>query len=212
MIDLKNKIIFIHIPKTGGTSIEKYFLNLRGLEANDAAAIGIFKNLLKTSNLERANQHCSLKMIEDYYFGGKIPSDFKIFSVVRNPYDRFFSELNYRRLPPPDRFPLSFRLPAHFLIYLADKQFTSLKDLNSHMRPQYEYLLGESESRVRLLRVENLQDEFVDLMREWGLYNGALQELNKSHKRTLSESDLFKCKRFIIRKYKEDFERFGYKI
>jgi hypothetical protein len=212
MIDLKNKVIYVHVPKTGGTSIEKYFLDLLGLETKDAAAIGVFKNLDKTSNLERGNQHCSLRMIEDYFFGGEIPSEFKIFSTVRNPYDRFYSELNYRRLPPPGRFPFSFRLPAHFLMFLAEKKFTLLKDLNSHMRPQYEYLLGKSERRVRLLRLENLQDEFGDLMREWGLYNGPLQMLNRSSVRALRSSDLVKCNEFIIKTYKEDFDRFGYKI
>ena len=29
MIDLKNRILFVHIPKAAGTSVEEYFLQLR---------------------------------------------------------------------------------------------------------------------------------------------------------------------------------------
>ena len=32
MIDLKSKIVFVHIPKCAGTSIEQYFMQIRGLD------------------------------------------------------------------------------------------------------------------------------------------------------------------------------------
>lgn len=211
MIDLKNKIIFIHIPKTAGTAIESYFLQARGLDYRNRAALGIFANSNKSSNLERHNQHCSLSMIEKYYFGGKIPKDYRIFSVVRCPYKRFWSEWSSRKLPPPNRFPLSFYLPTKILINLAEREVERLKDLNSHMRPQYKYLEGMAESRVRILRFENLREDFSSIQKDWGLPEIPLPRENMSTRSTKpSPKNLALGNKFVKDYYSLDFAKFCY--
>lgn len=211
MIDLKNKIIFIHIPKTAGTAIESYFLQVRGLDYRNRAALGIFANSNKASDLERHNQHCSLSMIEKYYFGGKIPEDYRIFSIVRCPYERFWSEWSSRKLPPPNRFPLSFYLSTKMLIDLTERELFSLKDLNSHMRPQYKYLEGQAENRVRILRFENLEAEFSAIQRDWGLPEVSLPRENRSTRSGKpSARHLAMGNKFVEDYYALDFEKFYY--
>jgi hypothetical protein len=63
MIDLKHRIVFVHIPKCAGTSVENYFMRIRGLDERNRAALGIFKNE-KSADLERGNQHCTLSMMD----------------------------------------------------------------------------------------------------------------------------------------------------
>ena len=211
MIDLKNKVVFVHVPKCAGTSVENYFMNIRGLEERNRAALGIFKND-KSAELERGNQHCSLSMIETFWFGGEIPADFRIFSIVRNPYSRFWSEHSYRYLPPPDRYPISTRLPLGLLIYLARHPIARLKDLNSHLRPQWTYLQGKAKKRMRVLRFENIAEEFPALVREWGLPEMALPHANASarRRRRLNDAQRARGNAFVEEFYAEDFARLGY--
>jgi hypothetical protein len=213
MIDLKNKLIFVHIPKTAGTAIESYFLQARGLDHKNRAALGIFTNSNKASNLERGNQHCSLSMIEQYYFGGEIPEDFRIFTVVRCPYKRFWSEWSSRKLPPPMRFPFSFHLSTKTLIDLTRREIAVLKDLNSHMRPQCQYLTGQAEDRVRILRFENLAADFSAMQRDWALPDMPLPRENMSKRSGKpTAKDLALGDGFVAEYYADDFSKFGYDL
>ena len=76
-IHLKNKIIFIHIPKTGGQSILK--------------AIGIKKGD-KKQYYYHPYTHYTIEMISNYF---NIDNYYK-FTFVRNPYDRLISEYFWR--------------------------------------------------------------------------------------------------------------------
>ena len=210
LIDLKNRILFIHVPKAAGTSVEEYFRRLRGLDEVDIPALGILKNH-KSSHLERANHHCTLEMYEKYYFGGAIPEDWRVFTVVRNPYYRFWSEWKYRRLPPPQRFYFSTLLSVPLLIRLSEKPIARLKDLNSHMRPQNDFLVGESRDRVRVLHFENIGEEFSQLCRDWNLPDTGLPRSNESvHRERPSQAHIDLGNAFTRRTYAVDFEAFSY--
>jgi hypothetical protein len=151
-------------------------------------------------------------MIEDLWFGGEIPADFRIFTVVRDPYRRFWSEYSYRRLPPPDRFPISTRLPLDLLIYLAKHPIARLKDLDSHMRPQWTYLEGKAKQRVRVLRFERLGEDFAARVRDWDLPDMALPRLNQSGnaRRQTTAAQQARGNAFVREFYAEDFARLGY--
>lgn len=210
MIDLKNRIIFVHIPKTAGSAVEQYFMNIRGLDDRNRAALGIFKND-KDSDLERGNQHNTLAMYERYYFGGRIPEDFRIFTIVRDPYKRFWSEWKSRKLPPPMRFPISFYLSVNQIIRLTEKPIKVLKDFNSHMNPQSAFIKDATIDRLRILKFENLAEEFAALCDDWGLPQEPLPRANEA-KRTgePSAEELAVGDAFVARFYEEDFDKFGY--
>jgi hypothetical protein len=210
MIDLKNKILFIHIPKTAGKSVEHYFHKIRGLEEKNRVALGLYRNTGET-DLARGNSHCSLKMYEDYYFGGEISSDFKIFTVIRDPYARFWSELAYRRLPPPSRFPISFRISARVLAFLARKKYPILRDLNCHMIPQSDFIDGQSRDRVEILRFENLAEDFAALKKKWDLPDVPLPLTNASKKKKKNVRSMLVADRFVEDFYARDLEMFSYK-
>lgn len=212
MIDLRNRIIFIHIPKTAGSSIEQYFLEIRGLEDKNRAALGIFKNG-KECDLERGNQHNTLEMYETYYFGGEIPEDFRIFTVVRDPYKRFWSEWRSRRLPPPMRSPISFYLSVKQMIRLTEHPIAALKDFRSHMYPQIQFIRGKSADRLRILRFENLAEDFSELCKDWDLPNQPLPRSNEAKRKGEPKAaDLALGNAFVRRHYKDDFEALEYPI
>lgn len=85
-IFLKNKILFIHIPKNGGTSIEIYMKTLG--DKMDLWKHGNFKNFY----LFHSEQHCTFKEIVNIK---KYNPEYRTFSVIRHPIDRVVSEYNY---------------------------------------------------------------------------------------------------------------------
>ena len=209
MIDLKHRILFIHIPKTGGTAVERYFLSIRGLGWLDRGALGIFRNPAD-SRLARGHQHCTLAQVERYVFGGSIPDDFRIFAIVRHPEARFLSEWASRKLPPARLSPLRFRLPARLLMRLAEKPHPALPDLATHLLPQSRYLEGAGATgRVRLLRTETLAADFAAMQADWGLPRLGLGRENRSPpRRALSAAETARVRDFVQRFYAEDYERF----
>lgn len=119
------RIIFIHIPKTGGTSVE-YWLSRYGdlrLRSNG-----------RPSGLKTTAQHLTwsdvTEMFGDNYF------DYA-FTIVRNPYARIESAYKMRSiLGDSDRFPLvpefSIWLRTHLERWRADPWH-----LDNHLRPQW---------------------------------------------------------------------------
>jgi hypothetical protein len=148
-------------------------------------------------------------MYEKYFFDGAIPNDFRVFTVVRHPVTRFWSEFSYRRIPSASRCPLNFAPPASLLKFIAERPVRVLKDLNSHLRPQYTYLEGEIRDRIRIIKFENLNEEFEILCRDWGLPIKSLPRHNSSKKRR-KPKDTHQYEEWAKDFYKLDFRAFGY--
>jgi hypothetical protein len=92
-------ILFIHIPKTGGTSLEIYFsskfnipLDYKSLYMFLDEETKIKNNIIINSNL----QHITYKIILKYKneFGIDF-NNIKIITIIRNPYERIISDLFY---------------------------------------------------------------------------------------------------------------------
>ena len=105
MILPNEKIIFIHVPKTGGVSVENFFLEKYGYERNPFLLIhgyGMGLNTNKSKYTVYPHMHYSLKEIVIEAKKNKIIVDnsWTIFSIVRNPYYRFLSDLVYQDVTP----------------------------------------------------------------------------------------------------------------
>jgi hypothetical protein len=98
-IDRHAKLIFVHIPKTAGTSVE-LALSLHGdwrIENQSNFFGQISSNSLLAKNLSsNFMQHLRLYEIHDLL--GEEFFDYEIFTVVRNPWTRFLS--SFRRKDP----------------------------------------------------------------------------------------------------------------
>jgi hypothetical protein len=138
-IYLKNKIVFIHIPKTGGTSVSAFFEEL-----DDSAFFYSNTNLIGN----HSPQHSTYKELNGWNL---IHNDFKIISIVRHPYERFVSEFNYR---------LMFLKETHTLesftkIFLDT--FNNKYQWDNHNLSCSEFLEGAD---VDIIRYENIQEDF----------------------------------------------------
>lgn len=108
----QTRIIFLHIPKTGGTTLESYFKDVFPLEERFCESDPGNKRYELIQTLEKAARFapydqlamCFSPLIEDkryysghicYGFHKGIPCrDYKYITVIRNPIDRMVSYLN----------------------------------------------------------------------------------------------------------------------
>jgi len=82
--------MLIHVPKTGGTSVENYFFNKYNIKRT---LTSLYSSLIFTIN-NHSFQHS--KYIEILTHKDYLEIDFnklKILSIVRNPYDRIIYDL-----------------------------------------------------------------------------------------------------------------------
>lgn len=90
-------LLFIHIPKTGGTSLEKYFSQKFNIPLNNKSLFRfIDEDIKKHQNISinTSLQHITYSEIIKYNNVFNIDfNNIKIITIVRNPYERIISDL-----------------------------------------------------------------------------------------------------------------------
>lgn len=189
----QNKILFVHIPKNAGKSLEHALGFASQAKINNPGLFRskinrVFKKLhYATNNRKPAEillgpldmvlcaQHLSLIEIESLQLiTPQQLKDSRKFAVVRNPFDRAISA--YRR------FHAQFELDD-FKRFWSHRVDTVSQDHAKTVfyRSQYSYVanLDGDISVDRILKFENLHEEFAGLCSDWGLGDLSLKHIGK---------------------------------
>jgi len=190
------KIIFIHIPKTAGSSIEHL---LRDEGKYELDFIGV-RNGRSTHHYMGIELKLILKELYPTYYK---------FSFVRNPYDRLISEYFWCRINNVGhKFNKTF---DEFLDYVEDviknkKFFKPIE--NDHFIPQYSFLFFNNKLLVNnIFKYEDIET-IAPLIKKRLKIKTSLQHLNKSVKNEITLTQEQKDR--IYNLYKIDFETFNY--
>jgi hypothetical protein len=89
-IDAERGLVFIHVPKTGGTTVERW-LDLRRPDQLRSS-----RPLPALNPPDKVPQHFTPRELRRNVSPRLLASFFK-FAFVRNPWDRFLSEFIWRR-------------------------------------------------------------------------------------------------------------------
>ena len=191
----RRKIIFVHIPKTGGTSISA------ALFGNASLTWGHFG-------------------VRDFYaeLGAEIDDYYK-FCVVRNPWDRFVSAYHYLSNVPDT---VTFRTKSFADLFVRGRSIDDLARYlheNPHMRrwahfrPQSDFITLGGKVRVdRVIRFERMAIELSEMGEEVGIPElRATPHLNVSSRASSYRSYYTDTTAGLVADvYRSDIETFGY--
>jgi len=187
----EHNLLFIHIPKTGGSSIEKAF-NVFG----NNEFWGTTEKCIDGINM--APQHYTPEVLKDIL--GKEYNSYLKFTFVRNPYARIISEYKYKNKID---FVYKKNLNEWIPKYLA-------KIDTDHKLPQSVFV---DETVDFVGHTESLEDDLNKFLSKICI-TIKLSHDNKTIGNSLISSHLInKSNLQLINKvYEQDFQRFGYSI
>ncbi len=198
----EKNILFIHIPKTGGTVIEKSIKNTY----NQTLYSRKNNNLLPPPFNKVSLQHQFFTTIRNHKKKlSVIFENIKIFSVVRNPYDRTISDLFWFKLIKKD-------YSAEQVSDVLKNNYINRTDLDNHNIPQYKFITNKNEKIfpcIKLFKTETLNEDNKKINEFLNIHIDIQQKnINKDYSRYLNEESIS----IINKYYKKDFEIFGYKM
>jgi hypothetical protein len=203
-ISHEKRIVFVHIPKTGGTSIE---LALDMNKNENLFSPGIKFNTYKIEQLKK------YKVSPQHLYGKEIlevepnVKDYYWFTVVRNPFDRLVSEYHHINKERTNDFVyknISFPEFVKKTLTLPEERRKSLFD--RHLEPQTNFIQGCS---VNIYKLEKLQECFDFLKTNYQI--STIGHARKSERKKFQVYYDGKLANFVFKFYIKDFEKFGYK-
>ena len=197
------KLFFIHIPKTGGTSVENYIYKKYNYKKNintlftttkQHSSIKINKHSLQHMTYQEIIDSC---VLEEYNL-----DNITFMSVVRNPYDRLVSELFY--IGRIDLNSSKEKIEKEVKFFINDDYL-----YDNHKLPQYLFLTLNKKlvKSIIIFKTETLNDD----IHNFG-YTDFNEDANKTHRIKINYQTLLtdKAKQLIYNYYKKDFELFNY--
>ena len=202
-------LLFIHIPKTGGTVIEDEIKK----KYKQTLYSGYINNILESPFNKFSLQHQFYTTI--YKYQNKLDVNFnniKIFTVVRNPYDRIISDLFWwKRKKKYPEFKINYNDTEEIYNFIKNN-YLNRDDLDNHNQPQYKFITDENLnliSNIKILKCETLNDTNNELNKFLGFnINIKKENINKDYSKFLNKKSIL----LINEYYKKDFELFNYKI
>lgn len=202
-------ILFVHIPKTGGTSIELYFMS-KGVPDKQLLTTEKWVPTHKVWVRGVSLQHQRFQEIAAHAAASGIDiTPLRKFAVVRNPYSRVISDLFFYRKITPRHSPAEvFRELKKYI----DDYLRQPTAYDNHARPQSDLILdeqGQIDPSLCIMRCETLTAD----MRAYGFkdFNIVAQQnqykLGESQYMNLLNKDSISL---INTVYAVDFNNFGY--
>jgi hypothetical protein len=182
-------VLFVHIPKTAGTSLCKAL----GPEGNRHHALCIRKTQHETA--AQFIERCDLATFRRYHS----------FAVVRHPLDRLASHYSYVR----KRGSMAHLKSLDDYAAAIENNDPAVMVFRGII-PQWSFVAAPSGDTMcvnELLRYETLAADFTDFCRRAGLGTRELPHLNKSAQ---GDPPSDRVRRFVETYYAVDFEKFGY--
>ena len=209
MISIKHKIIFIHIPKCAGQSIENIFLRDLGLSWKERHPL-----LLRPRKAnEKGPERLAHLYAEEYFKLGYIPKEkydkFFKFSIIRNPIDRILSEINFQKIPKKNSKNIYGIESVEEYISKVIK-LDKFSDSQRHISPQVKFLYDSDTNKLlvdQVISFDELNHEVPKILQKKLKVFLEVPKINSSKyklwvKEELTSNDLT----FIHDFYEKDFK------
>ena len=141
-------ILQIHIPKTGGSSLESYFSNKYNIPLDIKSLLGYecSTTLSDGTVLNSSPQHFTYKTLLKYKDILNIDfNNIMIMTIIRNPYERIMSDLFF--LQKINKNSSRDDVSKIIIEYLSDKK------LDNHNIPQYLFVINDENEIIPNLKI-----------------------------------------------------------
>lgn len=234
MIDHKHKVIFIHIPKNAGQSIESVFIELLGLKWETRAPLLLRPNDKLEIGPPRLAHLKAKEYVKYNYISEELFNEYFKFTYVRNPWDRMISIYKYYRYNQRCGF-------KYYVMNIFRKKIWNEK--HWFVGPQSDFVYDENGNKLVdfIGRFENIQNDFYKICDYLSLthleiphrnssgkirpklsfsskmiffnYLASLAKIKKipSHKKYQDYYDV-ETREYVSEIYNSDIENFGYKF
>jgi hypothetical protein len=204
----KNNILLIHIPKTGGTSLEIYFSRKYALKLEDTLFSRTPSQLPEFKN--RYLQHLFLTEYKEHneLLGIDFCDSLQILAITRNPYDRLISALLYGKkiTLTSDPAEVYSTIQHIFSVYTTSKK----KIHYGHYIPQWEFIAdneGAIDPRVTVMDTETLMADMHALgFTDFSIHMNGDIKRRTNYRQLLNSNSLQLINTF----YERDFTLFNY--
>jgi len=166
-------LLFIHIPKTGGSSVEEYFSSKFNIPLNTKSLYMFIDNQTKLNEnmvINSSLQHITYNQMVKYNKVFNIDfNNIKIMTIVRNPYERIISDLFFYK-----KINISTSKEEVFNII---NEYVLSDNYDNHNIPQHLFLQDNNKeliSNIHILKTENLTTDMKNLgYNDFNLFSNA---------------------------------------
>jgi hypothetical protein len=148
-------ILFIHIPKTGGSSVESYFSSKFNIPLNNDSLFDFIDNQKKINEniiINSSLQHITYNQMIQYNKVFNIDfNNIKIMTIVRNPYQRIISDLFWSK-------KININTSKKEVFNIIEEYLPSDK-YDNHNIPQHIFITDDDKKiipNIHILRTETL--------------------------------------------------------
>lgn len=196
----KINTLFIHIPKTGGNSVEEYLAKRYKETLKRGTGKFIFDDI-KFNKFSLQHQYYSTIKKYAVQFDVDFKNNLKVFTIVRNPYDRLISDMIFQNFINIDSTPEQ--------VFLQTPTYFSKSKDNHHIE-QFKFLVNEHDiidKDITIMKTENLKNDMYDYGFSDFNLNINRNKYNLSTYDKFFNDDIIDLVNF---KYHKDFEYFNY--
>ena len=152
-------ILFIHIPKTGGTSLEYYLSKKYNIKLNK-------KSLHSAMLIEYYSKYKINLTLQHYTYNNIVEfnnilnvnfENLKKITIVRNPYSRIISDLFYIKL-------ININSTKEYVFDIITNYINDNK-YDNHNIPQYTYIIDDQNNilnDIQIFKTETLNDDIIN--------------------------------------------------
>lgn len=205
-VNHEHKILFVHIPKTGGQTVCKILNIPKGSKKH---------YYWKSDKNEIDYGHATIKQLSELIN----LDDYYKFTFIRNPYDRLVSEYFFRiKNISAKNSVLKLKQKTSFnefvkqVYELHKRRFNSKHYFITHYIPQYDYINIDGDIKVDdVYRYEEFENNVRKIINEFNLKDEIPKKnISKNKKSDYMEYYNMETKKMVNEIYETDFFRFNY--
>lgn len=198
MLIEKAKLVFIHIPKTGGTTFEHYLFDRHNIPPDD-----LYNKVYNHHSL----QHCTYQEIKKMTL--QDIRQYRVIAFIRNPFHRIISDLYHFQLIGPQTTKEQVHEKVVRMFSHGETVNGVYLNWDNHLIPQSDYLVDENGNIPdNIIIIETSGIDTILPKIGFRDFEKKPRELVNTRRMNYDRFFLEKTKEFIRQQYQKDFDLF----